>query len=928
MASQKAWDKYEAAILLEALIQVKDGNASKKVAIESVSNQLRKKAKCDGFEIDEVFRNVAGITFQMHSMESAYVGRTIVKPATKLFIEIARLLKEEPMEFEKILEEAHEMINQRQSIEERFFVWLSKNVSSSQFSDIHSVYETVEKFCLERKLIKHELFETTDLKQLNRVRETIEHNRIFRFLHKKQVGKMSQAIKQYIDFIKECNYNEQDEAGNEVSDNRNLEVYNEEKIPVDQDTIKHKTEEVNNVDSIDNVVTSEKVENELPQNSIKRRKNFHDWMITNGMAERTSISYVSSLGLSGKLAQKNGIIDKDILEITEVNVLKEAFDDLIMNQEFIQKNESRHNQFRASLIKYIQFSGESCYSTTTIDRKPIKETVDMDCLDEIIRKETPVLYMRLHSMSKVYDDVSGLSIEWIQTMIGVPVVREELKGILDSISWITEVEEGIYSFSKYARPLEKKLDFDQESSIRVLMIRYQNGMRFDSIDLENFKETYNDIIGQEIELSDEDLEKCLRKCGVTYQNRIFPAEGIIASSIQEKLLSYIVNSFEEGKRVIYYEAIYCDLSDIFSYCFNLTDAMMLKAYLEYVCDSNEYYFYEEYMSKEENVIVNHSIEIEEFLLSAGQPLSYEEIYAGLSHISNDVIYSEIKTNLNIILNEREHYYHYGIFEFSSKDADQISDFIRRDIQEEGYCIWSRVYNRVKETMPLFIENNTYLSSVGIRNAVAKRLAVRFNFDSEVISNRGTSLNMAAVYRLYGEHHIQFSDIDIYDFAKEVSGGVIYFDALAEGTVRVSKELFVSKNNIEFDIEAIDKALGTYLTMGYMLVKDIDSFLVFPNVGYEWDSFLLESYLMYYSREYELCNNGKSLSNVAGAVIKKGSEFKDFCDVCSDALANSDIELNKNKALDYLADINLLTRKSYSGIEGAITKAKQIRNKKG
>lgn len=51
MASQKSWDKTEAAILLEALIQVKEGNISRKDAIEMVSKRLRGKAKEEGIMI-------------------------------------------------------------------------------------------------------------------------------------------------------------------------------------------------------------------------------------------------------------------------------------------------------------------------------------------------------------------------------------------------------------------------------------------------------------------------------------------------------------------------------------------------------------------------------------------------------------------------------------------------------------------------------------------------------------------------------------------------------------------------------------------------------------------------------------------------------------------------------------------------------------
>lgn len=87
-------------------------------------------------------------------------------------------------------------------------------------------------------------------------------------------------------------------------------------------------------------------------------------------------------------------------------------------------------------------------------------------------------------------------------------------------------------------------------------------------------------------------------------------------------------------------------------------------------------------------------------------------------------------------------------------------------------------------------------------------------------------------------------------------------------------------------------------------------------------------MLRYSKEYALRNNGQSLNNVAGALVKKGGKFAEFADICADALANGYVKLNKTAALNFLAEQNLITRRSYSGIERAIQKAKQIRNMKG
>ena len=892
MVKQKAWNMHEAAILLETVILLHEGKVDRKTAIEEVSGKLRSMAIKSGLEIDEIYRNIAGITFQMYSMESAYVGYTMRKPATKLFLEAVKIMREQPQEYEKILQEAKELIGENKSMEEKYLSWLSTKVSRAQMSELYMVYPEIEDFCLSRKILKNKLFETSDIQVLENVRKTVDSNGIFRFKYKRQAKKMSVAIRYYVEFIKE-----------------------ESQKPVTTEILEATNEFEKETETIVDEYTPSVMQDISPE---ERKQEFMDWMINNGMAVATVRPYVSSVGLVGKIALDHGIIAKDVFSIADAEVLKQALNSLMNDEEFVEKNESRHNQFRAAWVKYINFSGDSNFASKSVRAEG----------RTILKNADSSLYMRLKSMASVYDDVHGFEIEWIQARLGLEIDLDELRIVLDETKWITEVAPDVYSFAKNAKPFEQTIEFDKDAFVRVLMMRYQNGMRFDSIDFENFRETYADIIGETVELTDRELELCLRKCGVLYEGRIFPAEGIINSSAREKLISYIADSFESGKQVLYYKAIYSDLADVFAYCFNLTDAMMLKPYLEYISEDREYFFAEDYMSKEANITINHSAEIEEFLLAAGKPLSYEEIYAGLSHISRDVVNSEIRTNSNIILNEKEHYYHYGIFEFSSEDADKISGFISDDIEEEGYCIWSRVFVRIQQTMPLFVENNIYLSSIGIRNAIAKKLAGRFNFDSEVICVRGQSLNMAAVYKLYGQHHAPFSDEDIYEFAKEVSGKVIYFDSLSEATVRTSKNLFVPIDDISFDVEAVDNALATYLSTGYMLIRDIDSFLVFPNVGYEWNAYLLESYLMYFSEKYSLVNNGRSLNNVAGALVRKGTGFDDFLNVSADVLANSDVPLSKAKALDYLADQNLLTRRSYAKIDEAISKARQIRNKKG
>ena len=101
MGNQKQWDKFEATVLLNNYLKCINNEMTRKEAIKLTSYELREMAKSRHIDIDDIFRNINGITFQMHSMESAYKGYTLMKPASKLFVEIVRIYKNDFNEYKK-----------------------------------------------------------------------------------------------------------------------------------------------------------------------------------------------------------------------------------------------------------------------------------------------------------------------------------------------------------------------------------------------------------------------------------------------------------------------------------------------------------------------------------------------------------------------------------------------------------------------------------------------------------------------------------------------------------------------------------------------------------------------------------------------------------------------------------------------------------
>ena len=108
MARQIPFTKHEAALLLDAYLKVLSGELSRMDSVKECSRVLRLMAINSGMRIDDIYRNINGISFQMASMESAYQGRTIMKPATRLFAEVVNLYKNDNKKYQELLKAARD----------------------------------------------------------------------------------------------------------------------------------------------------------------------------------------------------------------------------------------------------------------------------------------------------------------------------------------------------------------------------------------------------------------------------------------------------------------------------------------------------------------------------------------------------------------------------------------------------------------------------------------------------------------------------------------------------------------------------------------------------------------------------------------------------------------------------------------------------
>lgn len=914
MALRIGWDEYEVALLIDACNHVLDKKIAKPEMVRILSKKLRNRAEANGIEIDEIFRNENGISLQMTKMDYILTDGKIGLPgASKLYAEIANLSKVQPSEFAKLLAEAQKQIGEKDAMvnmntKEEFRLWLSANPIKKYRPDtIIQALDEGSRYCKEHSLCKEEFWAIADARKFTAVVSKLLGMRIFRLTHRGTASTLDKAVPLYKEFLKTLELK---------ADNKN------ENKPL----------------------------NAVPGNGIRKDSSDSvraDAVLETAATEREKI-YQKLYSISKVYDDPSGISIERIISMlgnnTESQLVKDILDEAAwakkLSETVYSFSEKMSPVLREPITPYE--IKPTVYITDTAFAKYLKEKVGL--AEATIRSYVSAIrtaeeYARNHHYAKykLYECSSQEAIIVIQALLSDKEFIEynitqhnrytaafaKFSAFAGQSGAIKTVS---YPHSNVGPSQSEPEDFDKEKFTETLMRRYRNGMQFDSIDLENFREMYDMLFDEELAFDDAELEKRLRFCGVEYKDRLFPAEGIIDNATKEKLFEYIDSSFNSGKKVLYYKAIFEDLADAFSSCFTLSDESMLRAFIEYSAPKNKYFFFSNYMSVERKVEIDHNAEIAEYYLSCGKPVSTETVCTALSHIPQDQVTRIIVTDNCFLRNSKGEYFHRDIFEISESELERISEIIDGFIDENEYAIWTDVWNEIQDKMPVFVENNLYLSGLGIRNALEQRYAGQFNFEAAVISLPKDHFAMRDVYQLYAKHHKQFTADEIYNLSKELDT-VIYFDALSEISVRVSHDLFVSKDQIGFDIDAADKAIGSFMAKDYIRIREIDSFLAFPNVGYEWNEYLLESFLLSYSKKYQLLNNGLSLNNVAGAIAKKESSFKEFVDICAIVLADSYIPLKKADALNYLADVNMITRRSYKDIDLAITKAAQIRGRK-
>lgn len=970
MARQVAFTKHEAALLLDAYLKVVSGELSRMDSVKECSRMLRAMAVNSGVEIEDIYRNVNGISFQMASMESAYQGRTIMKPATRLFTEMVTLFMTNKEEYRKLLKEAKDMADTTQNNEATFMSWLSENVSATQLSELSMALVEIEQQAKKVKLVKHSLYEVLEPSAVKKIRANIEQSRVFRFTHKRQWGRITSAMNYLVQFStqNEAGANREDAStatATELKEAEHKNVLDVEPVQTVSEVTqqedkcwseKDKPEEaVSSNDGyatidfehLDSMVFSKPLSLSYfgevrPESSWKGlyvdacKSLLDDYPEIFARLKQESMTGTGKTWLVEKqqlhlLAVPKKIEDGYFVETNRsasdlVKNLKWLLDECSVDYEnFVITYVSMEKRNTSSLIipasserKYYQEDKDSFYRWL----KDNQHMAEGTCRSYVSAIRSAERFAKEHSLEHVrlYTDdpnETKATAEELFAHEGFCKYNEEqhnrfraaINKLLESIG--ERVPRSLYSTAKKKQLPDVQSDSD---IIKVLQAHYQYGFKYSSIrELMRFRQFAD---GMDISLPDDDdrLKELIIASGTVIDNKVYCK----SEDLPKELQAIVDEITSTGVEVVYYESLFLKRSEWMTTHIITSEEMLKELLKTYV---SGFSFSKKFMTQGRKRTEKDAVSDEIRRIWGEQPIrGVSFLDEHLPYIPAGNIWRVISGNDSFVLVSEGEYLLIDRFQITEDEEEDILDFVEDECTDHGFASLTDV--------PLgdIEEVNFELSQHAIYNAVYKTvLSRRYHLNGKILTKDNPALDAVSLLKGYITGREQCSFDEVANRVIELTGGSnrqYAFQALYDEMVRIDKDHYVANRLVNFDVEEVDRALSVFITDHFCAIRDVTTFAMFPVCGQNWNHYLLESFCYKYSLKYRL--HVIHLNNKNAGIIAEREFGKTYDEMLALALARSDISLTSDIAGPYLFNTGYLAKSKYAKLEDILNQAALLR----
>lgn len=403
----------------------------------------------------------------------------------------------------------------------------------------------------------------------------------------------------------------------------------------------------------------------------------------------------------------------------------------------------------------------------------------------------------------------------------------------------------------------------------ILQRHYAYGYRINSsIELNRFK-NFAEMDGVVLPDSDERIKAEIRNVGYLIEDKVY--------MISDEILSYLsvelCKLYEEGHRVFFYECIFSRYQDFMEEN-HISSEDMLKEILKQSNKSvfAEYkgmYFAKNYVSFQGQTTENEAVTGEIIRCWGNTPVRESDSFSEeLPYIPEDLIKRYLSMSRKFAWVSEGVYVLVDRLIISQQEEKDIYDYVWNVCEINGYASISDI------SLGNLIEENYELTSVGLLAAIYNKVLFGdFYLNGKIITKEKSDLDVVALVKVF----LKDKQTCTFDVANqkvtELAGGkyrYMAYHALYDSLVRIDKDNYVDDSMVVFNIDDIDRILADIIAdRGFIAVKEVTTFALFPACNYVWNHYLLESYCYRFSVKFSLRHrmlNDKNTGIIAEKII--------------------------------------------------------------
>lgn len=693
-------------------------------------------------------------------------------------------------------------------------------------------------------------------------------------------------------------------------------------------------------------------------NNIEKQESFTKWLVERKVTEKKANAFITVLDFGSQYCQKHSISQKSLWEIKSVREFNSVTSKLLGTKTFRSLFRNAAMQLDKVIPMYRRFleetkgnrkmaetrrnpqSGMEKTSGGKTDGHAINILIDPNLyIDWLCKHESLSLASAKINLSTIKSAESygkeNCCPEFCIFQAKSAELTQNLKWLFYNLTFqeMNEKSNNRYFFSlrRYMYYILESTGFDvvaDSTKIKMahgkclnlpvqetLQLHYPYGFNYHSIiEMMKFRANYLKDHEIELDLDDNTLINQLIRIGIECSGKVY----YVSEGVQNHIENEIIKSIGNGHLIFYYDELYENWE-----AWNMENGIhspeMLKVLFErlFPMFQHKQIFFLAHSRSYTELEALH----EEIMKAWGGQIvcNVDDLGVSLPCVPMAKIKYALANFSDCVWNAQGEYIRLDRFSISEAQKEELLAYVEEKCDESGSLSF--------DDLPLedLRAENYELSEAAFCDAVFSFLKNDFARNNKIITRIGKEIDVATAVQKYcrDKDFCTFSELE--QVMRDTTGRVVYsklVDAAHSAMIRVDYDAFVSFGKICFNVECTDQILDESIHGSSIGLKEITAFGMFPDCGFTWNLFVLESYCRHYSKKYKyMCVTPNS--NNAGAIVRKDCDMN-YHAIMANCIANSGVDIKEDLVFDYLVESGLIVRKNYTNIKALLEDAKMIR----